>query len=77
MQLNKNKQDKTKLNQITHKYQYNIILNIHIYTLYYIGYIVLTRISNVTSNPKLILFDRLPLVIILYCIQYINNTESF
>ena len=45
----KNKHDKNKpINKITHKYQYIYI-------------ILLTRISNVTSNHQLVLFDRLPL----------------
>ena len=36
----------------------------HIYTKYI--YILLTRISNVTFNPQLVLFDCLPINIIIF-----------
>ena len=53
MQLKTTKQDKTKPNNP------QISIKIYIYI-----YILLTRISNVTFNPQLVLFDRLPNILI-------------
>ena len=47
----KKKPNRTKLNQLNQ-------ITTNIYTKYM--YILLTRISNVTFNPQLVLFDRLP-----------------
>ena len=55
MQLKKTKQDKTK--PIKPNNPQISIQNI---------YILLTRISNVSFNPQLVLFDRLPFNIFIY-----------
>ena len=65
MQLIKNKQNKTK--PIKPNNPQISIQNIYIYI--YI-YILLTPISNVTFNPQLVLFDRLPIIIIYIYIMF-------
>ena len=61
MQLKKPNSTKlNKLNQITQKYLYK--KNI---------YILLTRISNITFNPQLVLFDRLPNISYIFNINII------
>ena len=75
------KPNRTKLNQITHKYLYKIYIYIYIYIkyiyIYIYIYILLTRISNVTFNPQLVLFDRLPFYRSQYYIEYIYTTIIF
>ena len=39
-------------------------------------FILLTRISNVTFNPQLVLFDRLPIYIYIYIYIYISYLEQ-